>query len=179
MRSTIQRSAGIAAVGAFVFFAAAIYSIRYGAVVVAQVATPTPTQTPAAATSATPQFDQAAAIAKLKEQIKGREQEPAGTVFKNIQSMKQMPAARLLAVMEMGYARSLGVTCTHCHVPEKWESEENPNKQIGRDMSAMTQRINTELLKAIKNLSQAPTVNCTTCHRGQVKPALNLPLPKS
>jgi hypothetical protein len=36
--------------------------------------------------------------------------------------------------------------------------------------------INTEQLKKIKNLkSENPGVNCTTCHRGQVKPALNLP----
>ena len=64
-----------------------------------------PTPTPA-------RFDQAAAIAKLKEQIKGREQEPADKVFKNIQTpfIKSIPAGRMLAVMEFGYARSLGVT---------------------------------------------------------------------
>ena len=126
----------------------------------------------------TQQFDQAAALAKLREQIKGREQEPAGTVFKNLQmaNFKTFPAARILAVMEMGYARSLGVNCTHCHVPEKWESDEKPQKQIARDMAAMVAKINGESLKAIKNLKgQTPTVNCTTCHRGQVTPALNLP----
>jgi len=126
------------------------------------------------------EFDQKAAIAKLREQIKGREQEPASTVFKNIQTpmLKARPAAQVLAVMEMGFARALGVNCTHCHVPDKWESEEKPQKQIARDMSAMVFRINGELLKGIKNLkSESPTVNCTTCHRGEVKPALNLPMP--
>lgn len=123
-------------------------------------------------------FDQAVAIAKLKEQIKGREQEPAPAVFKNIQTpfIKSIPAARLLAVMEFGYARSLGVTCTHCHTPEKWEADDKPQKQIARDMAAMMARVNGELLKGIKNLkSETPTINCTTCHRGEVKPALNLP----
>jgi hypothetical protein len=80
--------------------------------------------------------------------------------------------------MEMGYARSLGVTCTHCHTPEKWEAEDKTTKQTAREMSAMVGTINGELLKNIKNLkSAAPTVNCTTCHRGQVKPALNLTPP--
>jgi hypothetical protein len=126
--------------------------------------------------SPTPEFNQADAIAKLKEQIKGKEQEPAEKVFKNIQSMKGVPAARLLAIMEFGYARSLGVSCTHCHVAEKWEAEDKNTKQIAREMSAMVGKINGELLKNIKNLkSPTPTVNCTTCHRGQVKPALNLP----
>jgi hypothetical protein len=131
--------------------------------------TVSPTPTPA-------EFNQADAIAKLKEQIKGKEQEPAEKVFKSIQMLKGVPAARLLAIMEMGYARSLGVTCTHCHTPEKWEAEDKPTKQITRDMSAMVKTINTDILKNIKNLkSETPTVNCTTCHRGQVKPALNLP----
>ena len=101
---------------------------------------------------APPAFDQAAALAKLREQIKGRETEPAEKVFKNMQMLKQMPAGRLLAVMEMGYARSLGVNCTHCHVPDKWESEDKPQKQIAREMWAMMGKINSQLLKSIKNL---------------------------
>ena len=132
------------------------------------------TTTPTPAAAATP-FDQTAAIAKLKEQIKGRENEPASAVFKNIQTMKSTPAGRLLAVMEMGFARSLGVNCTHCHVPDKWEAEDKTQKQTARDMSAMVTTLNKDLLKNIKNLkSESPIVNCTTCHRGEIKPALNL-----
>ena len=129
-----------------------------------------PTPTPAA------EFNQAEAIAKLKAQIKGKEQEPAEKVFKNIQSLKGVPAGRLLAIMEFGYARSLGVNCTHCHTPEKWETEDKTQKQTARDMAAMVAKINGEHLKNIKNLkSENPIVNCTTCHRGEIKPALNLP----
>jgi hypothetical protein len=141
-----------------------------------------PQTTVLAQTTTTPAaFDQAAAIAKLKEQIKGKEKEPASAVFKNIQlaAMKNRPAAQLLAVMEFGFARSLGVTCTHCHVTDKWEAEDKAQKQVARDMSLMAAQINTELLKGIKNLkSESPTINCTTCHRGEVKPALNLPAPR-
>lgn len=132
---------------------------------------PTPTPTPT-------EFNQADAIAKLKAQIKGKEQEPAEKVFKNIQSMKGFPASRLLAIMEFGYARSLGVNCTHCHTPDKWEAEDKNTKQIAREMATMVATINNSLLKDIKNLkSETPIVNCTTCHRGQIKPALNLPMP--
>jgi hypothetical protein len=139
---------------------------------VTQAQAPSPTPAPAA-------FDQAAAIAKLKEQIKGREAEPSDKVFKNIQTpfIKSMPAGRVLAVMEIAYSRSLGVTCTHCHTPDRWETEDKPQKQIARDMAAMMAKINSpELLRGIKNLkSPTPTINCTTCHRGETKPALNLP----
>ncbi len=127
------------------------------------------------------EFDQTAALAKLREQIKGKEKEPAENVFKNIQTLKGVPAGRMLAIMEFGYARSLGVNCTHCHTPDKWESEDKPQKQIARDMVAMSATINGTLLKTIKNLkSESPIVNCTTCHRGETKPAINLPpAPKS
>jgi hypothetical protein len=135
-----------------------------------------PAATPPSVVAAAAPFDQAAAIARLKEQIKGRENELAPAVFKNIQTMKNVPAGRLLAVMEMGFAKSLGVNCTHCHVPEKWEAEDKTQKQTARDMSAMVTTINKDLLKNIKNLkSESAIVNCTTCHRGEIKPALNLP----
>lgn len=121
-------------------------------------------------------FDQAQALADLKKTIAGQENKPAGEVFKNIQTLKAMPAGRLLRVMELGYAKSLGVNCTHCHVAGQWEKEDKPTKQITRDMFAMMTAINTEQLKKIKNLkSPDPLINCTTCHRGQTKPALNLP----
>jgi hypothetical protein len=121
-------------------------------------------------------FDQAQALADLRKAIAGQESKPAGEVFKNIKMLNAMPAGRLLRVMELGYAKSLGVDCTHCHVPGQWEKEDKPTKQIARDMAAMAATINKELLPKIKNLKSAePVINCTTCHRGQIKPALNLP----
>jgi len=126
-------------------------------------------------------FDQAAEIARLREAIKGRENEPAEKVFKNIQmtSLRSMPAARILAMMEFGYARSLGVNCMHCHVPGKYEAEDKPQKQIAREMAGMVATLNGTTLKGIKNLKTvSPTINCTTCHRGEIKPKLNLPAPE-
>ena len=126
-------------------------------------------------------FDQEAKLAELRKQIAGKEQMPAETVFKNIQFLKGVPAARLLAVMKLGYSRSLGVNCTHCHVVDQWEKDDKPTKQTARDMAQMVRTINNDLLKNIKNLkSESPVINCTTCHRGQTKPALDLPeAPKS
>ena len=90
--------------------------------------------------------------------------------------LKAMPAARLLKVMELGYSKSLGVNCTHCHVVDQWEKDDKSTKQITREMMKMVGGINNEYLKNIKNLkSENPMINCTTCHRGQTKPALNMP----
>jgi hypothetical protein len=168
-----RRIAFLLAIGTFSFFGIAKFAGRRQVDAQTTAVTPTP---PTMVSPAPAEFDQAEALAKLREQIKGRETEPAEKVFKNTQILRQMPAGRLLSVMEMGYARSLGVNCTHCHMPDKWESEDKPQKQIAREMWAMMGTINTQLLKNIKNLkSETPTINCTTCHRGQVKPALNLP----
>ena len=115
-------------------------------------------------------------VAEVRQQIAGKETLPASQVFKNIKVMTDVPAGRLLGVMNVGYGKSLGVSCTHCHVAGQWDSEEKTQKQTARDMSAMVARINNELLKTIPNLKGPNAiVNCTTCHRGQVKPALNIP----
>lgn len=175
MRKKNQRKIALTLIiTAFAFYGIVKCTNPRGFVSAQTTALPTPTPTP----TTTPEFNQADTIAKLKEQIKGKENEPAEKVFKNIQMLKTVPAARLLAIMEFGYARSLGVTCTHCHTPEKWEAEDKNTKQITREMAAMVGKINGEFLKNIKGLkSEMPTINCTTCHRGQVKPALNLPMP--
>jgi len=115
-------------------------------------------------------------VAEVRRSIAGKETLPASQVFRNVKTMGELPAGRLLAVMNVGYGKSLGVSCTHCHVAGEWDREDKPQKQIARDMSAMAARINNELLKPIVNLKGPnAVVNCTTCHRGQVKPALNLP----
>jgi cytochrome c peroxidase len=128
--------------------------------------------------SAAPAFDQAQAMADLQRAIAGKEELPAAEVFKNITQYRGVTAGRLLRIMEQGFSRSLGVTCTHCHVPGQWASEDKATKQIAREMSKMVSTINGELLKKIPDLrSTNPTVNCTTCHRGQTRPALDLPTP--
>jgi len=115
-------------------------------------------------------------VAEVRQQIAGKETLPAPQVFKNIKMLTDVPAGRLLAIMNIGYGKSLGVSCTHCHVPGEWDKDAKTQKQTARDMSKMAATINNDLLKNIPNLKGPNAiVNCTTCHRGQVKPALNLP----
>ena len=134
------------------------------------------TQSPSAAPRDSVTLERERYVAELRQQIAGKETLPASQVFKNIRTMQDVPAGRLLAVMNVGYGKSLGVSCTHCHVAGQWDREDKTQKQTARDMSAMVARVNNELLKNIPNLKGPNAiVNCTTCHRGQVKPVLNLP----
>lgn len=107
----------------------------------------------------------------------GRDDKPAGEVFKNLQFLKGLPAGRLAGVMT-GWNNALGVKCNHCHTLGTWEKEDMPAKQIARDMMALTSKINNESLKEIKNLKgEKPSISCYTCHRGAVKPETAPPPP--
>jgi hypothetical protein len=110
------------------------------------------------------------------ETIAGHENEPAEQVFKNIQSLKGMPAGRLVRVMNMGYSRALGVGCLHCHFGQDYSSDEQRPKRAAREMMAMNKMIN-EQLRTLQNLEGKPEekfVSCSTCHRGQVDPNAGL-----
>jgi hypothetical protein len=81
----------------------------------------------------------------------------------------------------------LGVRCNYCHAPEKdnprkmdMASDENPNKNIARDMLRMTDEMNKRYISSIKHnesdTSKIQLVTCNTCHRGAPKP-FGKPLP--
>jgi hypothetical protein len=119
--------------------------------------------------------DRAKYTALVMAQIKGKENLPVDSVFKNIKMFKGMPASRLLAIMNIGFSKSLGVSCGHCHNTNDFSLDEKKQKEITREMAAMNKEINNNLLKNIKGLQSDPAVvNCTTCHRGEIKPALDI-----
>ena len=127
------------------------------------------------ATSATPdEPKENAYVTELLAAIKGKENKPAGEVFKNVKLLKDVPAARFLRIMDAGYARSLGVGCDHCHVEDRWEADEKRPKLAAREMIVMTRKINDDLTMMEHIDNSEPAVNCTTCHRGYVKPALQM-----
>src|SRR5579862_8919943 len=119
-------------------------------------------------------------ISVLEKQIVGKENQPSEAVFKNIKILTGIPAGNLLKIMQMGFSQSLGTSCAHCHVVGQWEKDDKPTKQIARDMWNMDHAVVSDYLKKMDGLKDRnPLVNCTTCHRGQLKPALNLEAPKN
>ena len=138
-----------------------------------QSATPAPAQTPDKPheTQVSVQETNDAFVASIREQIKGHEKEPASKVFKNVQWLKDTPAATFLVIMNIGYSRGLGVTCTHCHVETDFSSDEKRPKRAAREMQALHKSINDQLSK-MQNLQPKPDhfINCTTCHRGSTDP---------
>ncbi|MGE0127519.1 MAG: photosynthetic reaction center cytochrome c subunit family protein [Blastocatellales bacterium] len=117
------------------------------------------------------QGEKNAFVAAIEKQIAGQETKPAEEVFKNIQLLKGMPAGRVLRVMQVAFSASLGVDCTHCHIADQWEKDDKEAKQTARKMWTFMAKVNQDLKQTIGK----GTVNCTTCHRGQIKPATSLP----
>src|SRR2546423_4853259 len=110
--------------------------------------------------------------AMVLRSIAGRENQPAESVFKNIKILKGVPAGRLVNIMNMGFGRSLGVSCGFCHVPGKWDLDEKDEKNTARLMFAMVQTINRDYISKVPVDSGVarPVVNCFTCHRGNPRP---------
>jgi len=79
-----------------------------------------------------------------------------------------------------GFARSLGVRCNHCHVPNPPGSKEEfdypndskPEKRAARTMLRMVRDINQQYVGKVNEHGQ--TVGCVTCHRGHAVPDVAL-----
>lgn len=93
-------------------------------------------------------------------------------VYKNIQVLKGVPASQLDAMMA-SFTGSLGVRCSHCHIPGQFEKDDKPAKQTARKMIRMVFELNKG------SFDGRGAVACVTCHRGQTKPANIPPLGQS
>ena len=113
-------------------------------------------------------------VARIMTQIGQRKSESAGTVFKNVRLawLRAAPAEDFLTIMNVGYAKALGVRCTHCHVPDDFASDTKRPKQAAREMAVMHRMINRELgkMRHLRGTADERAINCAACHRGTLDP---------
>ena len=83
--------------------------------------------------------------------------------FKNIQTLKGIPADQLIPAMQFITA-SLGVGCEFCHVEGAFEKDDKKPKQTARKMMEMMFAINKDDFEGHRE------VTCYSCHRGSVHP---------
>ena len=74
--------------------------------------------------------------------------------------------------MNMGFGRSLGVSCGFCHVVGKWDLDDKEEKNTARLMFAMVGTIDRDYIAKVLTPNNRPPqqVNCFTCHRGMSRP---------
>jgi photosynthetic reaction center cytochrome c subunit len=99
-------------------------------------------------------------------------QQMAGTYFKNVQVLKNIPVDEFMDTMGF-FAASLSLNCTDCHIPESagsWAryADDTQLKITSRKMVTMVNAINAN------NFGGAKFVTCWTCHRGGQLPP-NIP----
>jgi len=91
-------------------------------------------------------------------------QEMAGTFFKNVTVLKNIPVDEFMDTMGF-FAASLSLNCIDCHVLESGGSwaryaDDTDLKRMARKMMGMVNTINAQ------NFGGSRSVTCWTCHRG-------------
>ena len=84
-----------------------------------------------------------------------------GFVPKNL---KVLPADVDIRAMMGSFKEGLGVACSYCHVQGNYASDENPKKNLARQMIRIVMDVNSKLPEGVSRVA------CYTCHRGQIKP---------
>jgi photosynthetic reaction center cytochrome c subunit len=105
----------------------------------------------------------------LAGQEAAAQEKTAEQVFKNIQALKGVPASQVSPIMHY-MENALGVNCSFCHVNDaEFEKDGKKAKDETRAMIKMTREVNQA------NFNGRTEISCNTCHRGQVRPAQQLP----
>ena len=80
----------------------------------------------------------------------------------------------------------LGVQCSYCHALGDFASDENPKKEMAREMLLMIKQINRSFPDAGNDFANSrylpfpegkQYVTCYTCHQGETKPKFQTPEP--
>lgn len=109
---------------------------------------------------------------------------------KKLKNIKVFPATATFQEVDHAmdqFKVDLGVKCNYCHAPEKdnprkmdMSSDDNPKKDIARNMIRMTEELNKKYISTINHAesdtAKIQQVTCNTCHRGAPKP-FGKPLP--
>ena len=134
----------------------------------ASVSPPQPSASPISAPTALSDaaVENQQALARIKEFLAGRENEPAEKVFKNIELLRGKPAGRLPGMMS-ALTGLLGARCSTCHVAGNFASDELAAKQTARRHFAMQAMLNRDYF-ADRN-----AITCLTCHHGHLQPPTN------
>jgi hypothetical protein len=100
----------------------------------------------------------------------GGAQPPAPTNLKVL-----APNTDMLFTMQL-FNEALGVQCTYCHVQGDFASDTNPKKDIARKMIGIVRQIDGSFPSSTGMFPAGyHEVDCTTCHRGSVKPETEAP----
>src|SRR5206468_11995444 len=75
-----------------------------------------------------------------------------------------------------GFKAALGAQCTPCDVGGEFAADMNPEKEMARKMISMVRLIDTTFPSSAGVFPDGyHEVDCSTCHRGNIKPEIMAP----
>lgn len=86
-------------------------------------------------------------------------------------NLRVLPADTNIQQTMGAFRTALGVQCTYCHVAGDFASDDNPKKNMARNMLRIAADINATFPDGQRH------VTCYTCHRGEAKPRMEPPAP--
>ena len=97
---------------------------------------------------------------------------------KNLKVLPKNTSADGLRDVMVGFTRSLGVRCSHCHVGEEGKpldtydfvSDQNEKKVVARGMLKMVAKVKKELESIQPKKAERVNLTCFTCHHGRPLP---------
>lgn len=104
-----------------------------------------------------------AAVGVAQNEVSTPAPKTTDQAFKNIQTLKGLPADQLVPTMQFITA-SLGVECEYCHVEGAFDKDDKKPKQTARKMMEMMFAIDKGSFEGRR------AVTCYTCHRGNARP---------
>jgi len=84
-------------------------------------------------------------------------------------NLKILPADVNIQQTMGAFRTALGVQCAYCHVAGDFASDDNPKKNMARNMLRIAADINATFPDGKRH------VTCYTCHRGEAKPKMEPP----
>jgi Photosynthetic reaction centre cytochrome C subunit len=96
---------------------------------------------------------------------------PAGPPPGPPKNLKILPADTNIQQVMGAFRAALGVQCTYCHVAGDFASDDNPKKNMARNMLRIAHDVNATFPDGKQH------VTCYTCHRGEAKPKTEPPAP--
>ena len=94
--------------------------------------------------------------------------------FKNVKILTDVKTKTEMRRIMKAQAASLGVKCSYCHVPGKFELDDKKEKVVARKMLAMVRDLNATTFKDVPE-DEKPAITCWTCHRGAEEPQSVVP----
>lgn len=100
----------------------------------------------------------------LQESSSAPKPKLAEEAYKNITTLKGIPADQLIPTMQF-ISNSLGVDCDFCHVEHAFDKDDKKTKLAARKMITMMAAINKD------NFEGHREVTCNSCHHGSPHPS--------